>query len=92
MSKIATDYEYRITKVSDGFISTDWLNHNLLSFTCCRDYFFIGRGKPICLVFKSFRHQVLLNQLGYVNYECMVCLLICVSYYLLLLVNSVICY
>lgn len=31
MSKIATDYEYRITKVSKGFISTDWLNHNLLS-------------------------------------------------------------
>lgn len=28
--KLATDYEYRITKVSDGFISTDWLNHNLL--------------------------------------------------------------
>lgn len=58
MSKIATDYEYRITNVSDGFISTDWLNHNLLSFTCCRDYFFIGRKNPICLVFKSFRRQV----------------------------------
>lgn len=39
MSKTATDYDYRIVKVSEGFISTDWLNHNLLSFTCCREYF-----------------------------------------------------
>lgn len=56
MSKIVIDYEYRIIKVFKGFISIDWLNYNLLFFICCRDYFFIGREKFICLVFKLFRY------------------------------------
>lgn len=58
MSKTATDYDYRIAKVSEGLISTDWLNHNLLSFTCCREYLNWKGKKPICLVFNSFRPQV----------------------------------